>query len=69
MKAFHSKMKFSGRWDEDLDNTTSVFETMAKMCDVNPEQINTEIPIMLTGDVLSYYSTTLGQCETSDQAI
>lgn len=57
MKAMIGKTNFSGSWEEDLDTCISVFDTLVTMCQLSVEDNFKSIPIMLTGDALSYFST------------
>lgn len=67
MKAFIGKQTFSGEWDDDLDNCLNIFETLARMCKVIKPEMFQSMPIMLSGDALSYFSNKLDMCSTYDE--
>ena len=69
MKAFQGKQTFSGCWEEDLDNCINVYNTLALMCEVTPQDKMKAIPVMLTGDALNYYANNSKSCSTFDNAI
>lgn len=69
MKAFQGKKQYSSSRGEYLDACISVFETLAKMCDVTQSQKQTSMPNMLTGDSLSYYACNVANCDIYDQSI
>ena len=69
MKAFGSRKKYTGAWDEDLSGTIEVFEMSANMCNLTMEQKLKGVPVMLDGPALSYYASNLKSCKTYDSAI
>ena len=62
MRAFVGKDAFTGGWDEDLNTTIIIFETLSIMCEVSEEDQLKAVPIMLKGDALSYYSSYAAKC-------
>lgn len=62
MKAYYGKPIFSGGWDEGIDNFLGVYNTMTKMCEMTDEEKLKSLPIMLSGDALSYYSSHVDDC-------
>lgn len=38
MRTFFGKENFSEKWDEDLDETISVFDTITAMCEMDGEE-------------------------------
>lgn len=69
MKSFIGKLTISGSWEEDLDNVLSIFNTLATMCKVAPDEKLKAIQIMQKGDALSYFSSKINLCATFDDAI
>lgn len=69
IKAFSSKETFSGAWEEDLDNSINIFETLAIMCELNEEEKLKSIPVMLRGDALSFYATNVKKSKSYDEAM
>lgn len=47
LKAFAGQDKFSGDYEEDLDNILQMSDTFADMCDLTPNQKRNEMPLML----------------------
>lgn len=52
IKAFVGKKTFSGAYDEDLDDTLIIYDTLSDMCGVYIKQKRRAMPIMLSGDVI-----------------
>lgn len=69
MKAYNGEMTFSRSWDEDFDSCISIYETFSKMCEVSMEDKLQALPVMLSGDALSYFSTKSVQSSSCDEAI
>ena len=61
MKAYVGKPIFTGNWDEDLDTCISVFNTLSKMCGMTDEDKVKSIPVMLSGDALSYFASNINE--------
>lgn len=60
MRAFSNKVSFTGNWDEDLDNTICILETISTMCEVTDEEKLRALPVRPDGDALSYFSSNSG---------
>ena len=69
MRAFNSKSKFTGSWEEDLDTTIKIFNTMSNMCGLTEDEKVRSIPLMLDGDALSYFSSNHKDGDNYDQSI
>lgn len=69
MKAFVGKTTFTGGLDEDLYSYISVFATLSKMFEVSNEKILCSLPVMLSGDALSYFSSNANLYTTYGDAI
>ena len=69
MRAFGTKKRFSGSWDEDLDDTISIFETLSNICELSDEEKLKAIPIMLMGDAMSYFSNKAKTYDTYEDAM
>lgn len=70
MKSLRGKLQFSGSWDEDLNTSIEIFETMAKMCDVKDAQLlQASFPLILPEDALSYFSQTFEECSSYEVQI
>jgi len=57
LKAFGSRRKYCGLWDEDLVGVIEVFELAAEMCSLTPDEMLKGLSVMLDGDAFSYYGT------------
>lgn len=57
MRAFVVRRAFEGNWNEDLNNSISVFYTLALVCQVNQEDKLKSMPVLLTGYALRYISS------------
>lgn len=69
MKEFTGKTEFSGAYEEDLDDTLDVFETMARMCSIKNDEKSQSIPIMLKGDALSLLSRKSNESQTYEERV
>lgn len=56
IRAFVGKPTFSGAYDEELEGIISVFETLARMCDISEDEKLRSIPIMLSGEALNHFA-------------
>lgn len=65
MKAYGGRKLYGGQWEEDLDGSLEVFETLAATCCLTDDEKARAIPVMLRDDALSYYSTTFRNSEAS----
>lgn len=68
MKAYNGKTTFAGGWDEDLDNCLDIFFTLANMCELTDAERLKSLPVMLSGDALTYFSNHASKCTTFDSA-
>lgn len=68
MKAYIGNPTFSGGWDEDIDNCISIYDILSEMCCVTDDEKLQSIPIMLSGDALSYFSSKIEGCSSYQEA-
>lgn len=62
ISAFQDLPRYSGRFEDNLEDTIEVFETIADVCDVTSEaQKYKAIPIMLKGPAFRQYSRKKGE--------
>lgn len=64
MKEYVGKTTFTGGWDEDLDSCIGVYETLTKMFEVTNDEMFRSLPVMLSGDALTYFSSNANHCTT-----
>lgn len=57
MKALQGKSQSTGAYYEDLDTFISIFEKLARMCQVSAAQLLTALHMMLDGDALTSFSS------------
>lgn len=69
LKDLLEKEKFSGSWDDDIDNCINIFNTLSTMCKLTPEEKLISIPIILWGESINYYSTHLEYFEDFEAAM
>lgn len=69
MNVFQGRQQYSGSWDEYLDCCIEVFETIVNMSAVTEQQVLTALPVMITGDALTYYSNGMNTCTSYGEAI
>lgn len=69
MKAFDRKKTFGGKWDEDLAGTISLYETLEKMCQLTQDEKFKSLPVMLSGDALTYFSDNAATCPSYEEAL
>lgn len=69
MRAFSTKTSFAGNWDEDLNTTISVLDTLSSMYDVEMDEKLKAVPVLLSGDSLSYYATNAKDCNSYNDYI
>lgn len=55
MKELKNNPRLSGAWDEDLDNMICVTEDMGQMCQVQGDQLLTDLPLVINVNELTYY--------------
>lgn len=55
MRAFTGQDKFGGNFEDYLETTQKVYETLADMCDATPEQIKKSMPVMLKRKTLKTF--------------
>lgn len=69
MKAFQGKPVFPRRWKEDLENCVNIFNTLATICEVIPEDKFRAIPVTLKADALNYFANNSAKCADFEEAI
>lgn len=69
MRSYHGKQTFAAGWDEDLDNSISVYKSLSNMCEVSDSEKLRTLPVILSGDSLSYYSSQIKNCATYEEAV
>ena len=70
IKAFGTRNKYKGGWDEDLAGTIEVYELTCAMCNITGDDRLDGIPVMLDSGALSYYATNIRNVsKTYDDAI
>lgn len=55
MKTFADRDAYSGFWDEYLDSTIIVYDTLTAISQVSDTQKLNDIPDMLSGEALLYF--------------
>lgn len=68
MNAYIGQPTFSGSWEEDLDSSITVFNTMSNMCRVSERDKLQALPVMLLGDALKYFASDASRCGTFEEA-
>ena len=75
-KSYAGRDKFSGKWEENLEESLVLYETLSKLCHLSLEEMSEGLPIMLTGDALSYYTMNIptdenykAKTETSEKLV
>lgn len=63
MCTFVDKPTFSENWDEKLDNTINIFDTISMMFLVDEYQKLRAVPIMLSGVGLNYFGKNANNCD------
>ena len=56
MKAFVSRTKFSGSFNEDLEGALDQYETLSSLCNLSDADMSKAFPVMLTGAAFSLYT-------------
>jgi hypothetical protein len=69
MKAYGSRKKYAGGFDEDLTGVIGEYEMTARMCGLTSEEKRDGIVIMLEGPALAHYATHLKDMATYDDLI
>lgn len=69
VKAYSGRTKYSGKYDEDLANAIQLYELTADMCTLSPQQRRNGIMVMLTGNALDYYATSLKHLASYEDVI
>lgn len=69
VRAFVGQTKFTGRYEEDLDDIFEKFEMYAHMCDLTFSQKRKTLLIMLTGNALSLSNKEKKPTDTFEEAV
>ena len=56
MKAYTSRAKFSGSFNEDFDGALEQYETLSSLCELSEADMARAFPVMLTGAAFSLYT-------------
>lgn len=78
MKTFHlyaespyfpSREKFSAKWEEILEESIILYDTLSKLCHLSKTEMAEGIPIILAGDAFSFYIMNINSDKTYDEKI
>ena len=58
-KLWHGRKKFTGALDEDLIGVLQQYESFALSCNMSKEEMARGIPVILDGEAMSFYSSSL----------
>lgn len=67
MKASIGKPLFSGDFDEYLESTLVVYDTLGTMCEVTDQEKRQEMPTILQGDAIKFFSEKPTNCLTYEE--
>lgn len=56
IKAFQGQTRFSGVYDEDLENIAEIYGNIADTCDVTPQEKRKAMYVMFKGTALSLFT-------------
>lgn len=65
--AYNGRDKFIGKWEENLEESLVLYETLSKLCHLNTNEMSEALLIMLTGDAISYYTMNIYSESTYQQ--
>ena len=59
IKSYQGRKKFSGSWEDNLEQAISTYETFANICKLTALEKAQAIPYMLVDDAFNFYSTSI----------
>lgn len=67
LKSFQDQTQFSGLKDDDLENATEIYSSIAHMCDATSEEMQKAMFLLLKGSAFSLFTRKVQSYEAFEQ--